>query len=174
MKATTVNTLLTDLLATCVDAYNVIEGAPAAPSRQFVSFGEPPTYSGDQLAVWHTGYRLVNPFPLSKTSAAFAAVMPAADLMILVLRDCWPTPKVGTPASSSLATSESIQKAALAAGLDGGTLEAHLSDLAVKGGMFPSLPIRDGDVSMSPMLPVGPQGGHVGYRCTISVKLAIL
>lgn len=175
MIADTINTLCTDLLQTCIDAYTTIPGAPAAPAFQFVSFGEPLTYPDSQLAVWCTGIRLVNPFPVTKSSTPnFAAVMPAADLMVLVQRACWPTPSVTTPSSSSLPKTADIQAAAIAANLDASVLTAHLTQLSVKGGMFPSLPIRNGDVSMSPLLPVGPAGGHVGWRGTVTVKLAIL
>jgi hypothetical protein len=176
MDANTIGTLLTDLLVTCADAFTIIPGAPTAPARQFVSFGEPNSYieGNGQLVVWTTGIRLVNPFPLTKSSADFAAVMPATDLMVQILRPCWPGPSVTTPASSQLPKPAAIQAAALAADADGATLYAHLSNLAVKGGMFPTLPtIRDNDIALSPMTPIGPAGVHVGWRCTVAVKLAI-
>lgn len=174
MNGATVGTLLTDLLQSCVDAFDEVPNAPAAPVRRLVSFGEPPWYPGDTLGVWCSGLRIVSPFPLTQLRAVQSADVPAADLTILILRDCWPQPNVTTSASSSYPEPADIQAAALTAMADGSTLEAHLSMLAAKGGLFPSVPLLNGDVALSPMVPVGPQGGHVGWRWPIAVKLAIL
>lgn len=173
MNGATVSTLLTDLLQTCIDAYSTIANAPAPPARRFVSFAEPVYYPGDQLSVWANTLRIVNPFPLTQLRQIGPADVPTVDLGFHVLRDCWPQPQVSTPASSSLPKPEDIQAAALAAMTDGATLMAHLSMLAAKGGLFPSLPINSGDVALPPITPVGPQGGHVGWRGVIQVKLAI-
>lgn len=175
MNGTTVGTLLTDLLQTCADAYAIITGAPTVPARRFVSFGEPPPYEGDLLAVWWAGLRTVKPFPQTQASAAFAAVMPATDLNFMVMRSCWPSANVTTSASTKLPKPADIQAAALAVTADAATLMAHLSDVAVKGGMFPTLPtIRDGDIALQPLVPVTPSGLRVGVRGVVQVKLAIL
>lgn len=174
MIPTTISTLLTDLLATCVAAYSQAGVTVTAPARRYVTHGTA-VWAGEQLTVAWSGFRPVAPFPLTQLNVPKAAVVPTCDMRVEVVRDCWPVPQT-TAANKRLASPESITAAALLLALDVGAIGAYLQTLSVEGGMFPSIPAIDTSnkgVTVGIAQPTGPQGQLAGLLIPVSVKLAI-
>lgn len=173
MNPTVLRTVLTDILAQCVAAYGQ-SGAPAAPARQFVTHGQP-VVEGEQLTVWSGGLSATHPFPLAQLRAVKTTVVGSALVNIEVWRPCWPPAHVTTP-SKTLPAPTKLQEAALDVADDAATLFGWISNLAAKGGLCPHLPgiATASDVSLGPMLPLGPQGLLVGWRWPMAVKLSVL
>lgn len=170
--ATSISTILTDVLAACVAAYGQT-GAPAVPSRQFISHGQP-IWEGEQLTVCATGLSVVHPFPLTAQRAAKTTVQPSLGVSVEVVRACWPQPKVSGP-GSQLPDPSAFTAAGLALAKDAATIFGWITDLAVTGGLIPSYPTIGGnnDVALGVMVPTGPQGLWAGWRWPISIKVAV-
>lgn len=172
MIPTTLVTVLTDLLTACENAYTQA-GAPTVPSRRFVTHGVP-VVEGEQLTVNSGGVSATHPFPLAQLRAVKTTVVPSALVTIEVWRSCWPAADVTSP-SKTLPSPAKFTAAAEALAKDAATLFGWIGQLAADGGLLPSLPTiaTASDVSLSPMVPLGPQGTLAGWRWPIAVKLSV-
>lgn len=170
----TLVTILSDVLASCQAAYGQT-GAPAAPSRAFMTLGTP-TVEGEQLTVAWSGVSTVHPFPLSQQRAIRAVAVGSVGLAVEVWRTCWPVPQVTSPTAGTLVSPDVYTAASAGLLTDAATIWGWLSRLAVEGGLCPSLPTIAGaaDVALQPMVPLGPQGNLVGLRLPVSVKLSVV
>lgn len=173
MNPDVLQTVLTDLLTACENAYGQTD-APKIPARRWVTHGQP-VVEGEQLTVTTFGLAATHPFPLQQVRAVKTSVVASAQCSIEVWRTCWPT-ATATAAAKTLPAPTKFQDAALALALDAATLFGWISQLAAQGGLIPSLPgiSRAEDVSLGQMVPLGPQGTLAGWRWPVAVKLSVL
>lgn len=165
-------TLLSDVLGACEDAF-AQTGAPAIPSRSYLTHGTP-VVEGEQLTVQSLGLSVTHPFPLAQLRAVRTTVVGSAGVSIEIWRSCWPMPQVSA-AGSTLPHPSKFGDAAATLALDASTLWGWMADLAVNGGMCPSfatIGIAD-DVSLSPLVPLGPLGGLAGWRLQMAIKISV-
>lgn len=172
MNPDTLNLILGDVLAACATAY-AQTGAPNAPARMFQTHGQP-IVEGEQLTVSTLGISTVHPFPLAQLRAVRTVAVGSAGVSIEVWRSCWPAPEATSHASKNLPDPGKLTAAAQILQQDAATLWGWLAQQITQGTLIPSIPtIRDAaDVSMSPMVALGPQGLLAGWRFPIAVKLS--
>lgn len=175
LKPSTLPTILSDVLTACQNAYGQT-GAPEIPARTFVAHGQPVVQPGvDQLTVQSLGISAVHPFPLAQLRALRTTVVPSAGISIEIWRSCWPSPDATSHASKNAVSPQQFTAASSALALDLTTVWGWLADLAVHDGLVASFPTIAGaaDISMSPAIPLGPQGTMAGWKILLAAKMSV-
>lgn len=173
MNPNTLVLILGDVLQAVTNAYGQT-GAPDIPARVFTTHGTP-VVEGEQLTVSSLGISATHPFPLAQLRAVRSTVVGSAGISIECWRSCWPLPNVTGNVGGTYVDPSAYSKASQALALDAVTVWGWIADLATAGTLVPSIPtIRDSaDVSISPMVPLGPQGNVAGWRLQLAVKLSV-
>ena len=169
----TVSLIANDVMDACVAAYGQ-DGAPNVPARTFITHGIP-TVTGEQLTVATLGISTVHPFPLAQLRAVRTNAVGSTGMSIEVWRSCWPTFEASSPVNKTRPSPSTYTEAASALLLDAATIWGWIADQVTQGTLIPSIStIADAsDVSISPMIPMGPQGTYVGFKLPIAVKLSV-
>lgn len=170
MNQATLSTVLTDLLDAIEDAYTA--STLDVPVRSFVAWGTGPSWQGEELIVYMTGFRPVAPHPLTQIRAPKGNVVPAIDCMVEVVRDCYPLPQASA-AAKQLADPTKIQAAALALAEDAAVVGGFLTRMSVELGLldhFPTIGLTM-DVASGPLVPTGPLGQFAGFKVPVSIAL---
>lgn len=173
MPASTLGLVLTDTLAACVAAF-AAPNTPVIPTRHYITHGQP-VAAQEQLTVQSLGIAADHPFPLAQIRAVKSSVVAGAGLSVEIWRSCWPAADVSNP-RATLPAPNKLQAAALILAQDAAALYGFFCDGAAAGTLFPSLPlirVAD-DVSLSPLVPLGPQGLLAGWRFGLAVKLTTI
>lgn len=173
MTPLSLRTVMRDVLEACRGAY-AVDGAPKIPANVYLIHGTPSAWFGEQLIVWSPGLVPSGPFPLPKLRAVKTTVIPAAQINIEVIRECWPTYDTG-PAHALQPGPDNYTDAAEQSALDAATIFSHIAQLVTRGTLCPSLPGvgTSEDFALSPMVPLGPIGVRFGWRLPLAVKLAV-
>lgn len=173
MNVSTVSSLMTDLLATTLAAYENTEDAPEPPKRAYTTWGQPLPYEGAQITVSFVSLSVGGPFPITKVAAPKTTIVPSLALVVEIVRPCWPGADVST-AAKSLPAPEAFTEATDLLARDVGTVFPYLADRAVKGGLFPSVPTigTSQDVAIGTLTPTGPSGNRAGWRLPVTIKVS--
>lgn len=173
MNVATVDTLMSDLLASVVAAYSA-DGAPAPPKRQYTTWGQPFWYAGGQMTVSFGSLGVGGPFPVTKIAAPKTTIVPMLALSIEVVRTCWPGADVSS-GSKALPSPQALSDATTLLAYDAATVYPYVADLAVKGGLFPSFPTISTaqDVGIGTLVPTGPSGNQAGWRLPVTIKVSV-
>jgi hypothetical protein len=172
MNPLTLRTAMRDVLAAATAAYDT-DAAPKVPARRYLMHGTP-TWLGEQLVVWSPGLLPAGPFPLPRLRSVKSTVVPAAQLNIEVVRECWPSAD-GTNVRMTTPGPDQYTDAAEMSALDAATLFSAIAAKVAAGTLCPSLEglgTAD-DYALSPMVPLGPLGKRFGWRLPVAVKLAV-
>ncbi len=174
MNATTVRTVVRDILTACTAAF-AQPNTPDPPANIFSSHGQAGGIQGEYLCVWSGGLSSTHPFPLAQLGAIKKTVVPSTLITIELMRECWPQAHASA-AVKATASPDTFTAASEALMLDAATIFSYIAQHATIGDLIPSLPTihTAQDIAFSPMVPVGPLGNRAGWRWPMAVKLSVI